>query len=115
MASGSIFGRYFMFWAKWQNQYLPQLLLRQKWLRVRPNLKIGDLVLMVDETSSRGHWPKAIVEVFPDDDGNVRDVIVRTSSRSFKRDVRNLVLLESQLDLSAGNKPVNVAAETEGQ
>ena len=40
---------------------------RHKWFAAVPSLKPGDLVLIVDESTKRGHWPKAIVkEVIPD-------------------------------------------------
>ena len=87
-----------VFWKRWIREYLPALQLKQKWLRPRPNLAVGDLVLVVDETSPRGHWPKAVVqEVFPDKHGIVRQVLVRTASSVLRRDVRKLCLLEGAL------------------
>ena len=59
-----------MFWKRWIREYIPVLQLKQKWLRPRPSLAVGDLVLVVDEASPRGFWPKGIVqEVFPDKHG----------------------------------------------
>ena len=64
----------------------------------RPSLAVGDLVLVVDEASPRGFWPKGIVqEVFPDKHGVVRQVLVRTASSALRRDVRKLRLLEGAL------------------
>ena len=75
------------------------LQLRQKWLRVRCNLAVGDLVLVVDGNTSRGHWPKGIVEeVFPDRDDVVLQVVVRTATARLRRDVRKLCLLEANLE-----------------
>ena len=77
---------------------LPLLQRRQKWLQPQRNLKVGDLVLVCDENSKRGAWPKAIVEeTFPDGDGTVRRVRVRvrTASTEYLRDVRKLCLLEA--------------------
>ena len=63
----------------------------------RPSLTGGDLVLVVDEASPRGFWPKGIVqEVFPDKHGVVRQVLIRTAS-VLRRDVRKLCLLEGAL------------------
>ena len=87
-----------VFWKRWIREYLPTLQLKQKWLRPRPNLAVGDVVLVVDEASPRGRWPKGIVqEVFPDKHGIVRHVLVRTASSVLRRDVRKLCLLEGTL------------------
>ena len=58
--------------------------------------KPGNLVLIVDESTKRGHWPKAVVkEVMPDSNHLVRRVRVRTADGSeFVRDIRKLCLLE---------------------
>ena len=86
-------------WKRWIREYLPSLQLKQKWLRQRPNLAVGDLVLVVDETSQCGRWPKGIVqEVFPDRYGTVRQVVVRTANSCLRRDVRKPCLLEGALD-----------------
>ena len=36
------------FWQHWVKEYLPMLQERQKWLKQRPNFKVGDLVIMKD-------------------------------------------------------------------
>ena len=42
---------------------------------------MGDLVLVVDEKVPRGHWPMGVIEeVYPDSNGHVRNVRVRTAS-----------------------------------
>lgn len=47
----------------------------------KENLKVGDLVLLVDVNYSRGEWPTArVVEVMPSSDGFVRTVKVKTVS-----------------------------------
>ena len=88
------------FWKRWLVEYLPLLQPRSKWFGTTDNLKCGDLVLMVDEQTSRGCWPKAIVvEVMPDKNNLVRRVKVRTSdNRLFVRDIRKLCLLEGCQD-----------------
>ncbi|XP_076825039.1 uncharacterized protein LOC143470665 [Clavelina lepadiformis] len=50
----------------------------------------------IDETTKRGHWPKARVEeTYPDKDGIVRRVQVKTADNRFMRDIRKLCLLEA--------------------
>ena len=84
------------FWQRWMKSYLPLLQRRQKWILPSRDLKKGDLVLVYDEHTRRGMWPKAIVEeTFPGPDGRVRVARVRTVNNTFKRDVRKLCLLEA--------------------
>ena len=64
---------------------------------------------MADKNTPRGQWPKALVEqVFPDSEGIVRQVVVRTADGIYRRDVRKLCLLEEQLlsGLQQRPKPV---------
>ena len=88
------------FWERWTNQYLPRLQPRHKCFGVIPSLKPGDLVLIVDASTKRGQWPKAIVkEVMPDNNHLVRRVRVRTADGSeFVRDIRKLCLLEGYVN-----------------
>ncbi|XP_077968087.1 uncharacterized protein LOC144422128 [Styela clava] len=83
------------FWKRWLKEYLPTLQLRQKWHKPVRNFAIGDIVLIVDEKTKRGFWPKGLIEeVFPDSDGHVRSVRVRTADSCYMRDIRKLCLLE---------------------
>jgi len=83
------------FWKHWVQEYLPMLQGRAKWNDRSDNLVLGDLVLMCDENLPRGKWPKALVtEVYPDDQGLVRHVKVRSAAGEYKRDVRKLCRLE---------------------
>lgn len=83
------------FWKRWIGEYLPTLQQRQKWRKRKRNVQVKDLVLMVDGGCPRGQWPLAVVEeVFPDDEGTVRQVVVRTRNGKFRRDVRKLCVLE---------------------
>ena len=86
------------FWQRWTREYLPTLQERQKWLQPKPNFKVGDLVLLADKNLSRGQWPKGLVEqTFPDSEGMVRQVVVRTANGAYRREIRKLCLLEEQL------------------
>ena len=86
------------FWQRWVKEYLPMLQERQKWLKQRPNVKVGDLVIMKDGHIPRGQWPKALVEeTLPDSDGVVRQVLVRSTNGIFRRDIRKPCLLEEEL------------------
>ena len=83
------------FWKRWLGEYLSTLQQRQKWLKPRKNLKVNDLVLMVDKRYPRGQWHKMVVqEVFGDKDGMVCQVVIRAKGSKFKRHVHELCLIE---------------------
>ena len=84
-----------VFWGRWKREYLPSLQERQKWFRPRRNFTVGDTVI-VDESTPRNVWPIGrITEVFPDRDGFVRRVRVKTKTSTLERPITKLCLLES--------------------
>ncbi len=59
-----------VFWRRWTQEYVTVMQERQKWSKARTNLKVGDIVVVVDPTSPRSSWPLArIVETKPDSNG----------------------------------------------
>ncbi|XP_071834278.1 uncharacterized protein [Apostichopus japonicus] len=83
------------FWRRWIREYLPLLQTRQKWNKEKRSLRVGDLVLMVNESLPRGKWSVGRVEqVFPDRFGRVRQVEIRVGSQYYKRPIVKLCLLE---------------------
>ena len=83
------------FWRRWIKEYLPLLQRRQKWLTQNPNMAVGDLVLLVDESTPRGQWAKGLVqEVFPDQKGIVRKAKIKTAAGIFCRNIQKLCMLE---------------------
>jgi hypothetical protein len=42
------------FWKRWRKEFLPSLNLRSKWFHLQRNLKVGDVVLVVDPNAKRG-------------------------------------------------------------
>ena len=67
-------------------EYLLGLQVRQKWCETyaRPNLKSGDLVLLVDENSPRGQWSLGrVLEATCGSDGlrQVRNCRIQTRGR----------------------------------
>ena len=70
-----------IFWKRWSKEYLLLLQGRQKWLRPRRNLAVGDIVLVSVENSHRNFWPLGrIVEVLRDKKGFVRRAKVSVKS-----------------------------------
>ena len=85
-----------VFWKRWTREYLPMLQERMKWRSFRRNLSVGDIVLVVDDSSPRCLWPLGrVLEVFPNKhDGCVRVARVKTKSGSLLRPISKLCLLE---------------------
>ena len=87
------------FWSKWKTEYLLLLQSRQKWTRPRRNVSVGDIVILVDESSPRNSWRLAkVIQVFPSKDGLVRKVQVRTSTSTgrpsvLERPIQKIVVL----------------------
>lgn len=66
------------FWGKWSSSYLQSLHSYQKWRLKGRNLKIGDLVLVLDKKVFPGKFLTGeILNIFPASDGNVRRVVVK--------------------------------------
>ena len=79
------------FWRRWVREYLPYLIHRQKWYQEKRNVKIDDIVLVVDETRPRSRWALGrVVQTFPDAGGFVRSVQVKTSGTTMKRPITKL-------------------------
>ncbi|XP_069139358.1 uncharacterized protein [Argopecten irradians] len=83
------------FWERWLAEYLPTLQLRKKWKTEKENFRIGDIVLVMDESTHRTNWPLGrVVETFPGKDCLVRSVKLKTKSTVLIRPVHKLCHLE---------------------
>ncbi|XP_055605529.1 uncharacterized protein LOC129753709 [Uranotaenia lowii] len=90
------------FWKKWISGYLPTIARRTKWFSdVRP-LKEGDLVVIVDETVRNGWLRGRIVKTYPDDEGQVRKVDIRTDIGILQRGAVKVALLDLKEEGKAG-------------
>ncbi|XP_071830327.1 uncharacterized protein [Apostichopus japonicus] len=88
------------FWKRWRRDYLSSFQERKKWVDRRPNLKIGNVVLLKDNQVSRNEWPLGIIDkVYPDADGSVRKIDVRVAkdgkAKVFLRPITQVILLLS--------------------
>ena len=83
------------FWDRWHLEYLRTLQQRNKWQKLRADLYVGQLVLMVDDGLPRDRWRIARVERVEPSASGVRRVHVRTAGgKCFERHTRMLVALE---------------------
>lgn len=79
------------FWRKWSKEYLSTLQHRNKWTSPKPNLKINDLVLLIDNNAPSLKWALGrVIQVFPGHDEMVRVVNVRTATGVYKRSVTEI-------------------------
>lgn len=89
------------FWKRWREEFLATLNTRKKWREAKENLRVGDVVLVVDQNAPRGKWHLGrIDEVFPGQDGQVRVVQVSTRGHKYIRPITRLC-------------PLNVSDHTE--
>ena len=76
--------------------FVPNLQPRGKWFKIRDNLKIGDIILVIDKDYPRSKWNMGLViQVYPGDDGLVRSAKVKTSFGTYDRPITKLTLLLS--------------------
>ena len=89
------------FWRRWIKEFLPVITRRCKWFTECEDIKVGDLVLVVGE-STRNQWIRGRVEeVFVGRDNRVRQAVVRTSTGVLRRPVVKLAVL----DILESSKP----------
>ena len=67
------------FWERWKREMLPLLHNRRKWLYPVTNLKVKDIVIVVDNKLPRGQWRFGkVIDVYPGSDGLVRTAKIGT-------------------------------------
>ena len=74
-----------LFWKHWIELYVPTLIKQQKWKQVQRDLKVGDVVLVLEASPGgfKDHFRLGrIHEVSPGQDGRVRKV--KVASKSYK-------------------------------
>ena len=67
------------FWNRFLREYIPNQQTRSKWNKTSENLKVNDLVWLLEDFTPRGLWHLAkVIEIYPGSDGVVRSVKLRT-------------------------------------
>jgi len=85
------------FWRRWSTEYLTSLQGRSKWATEAPNVKVNDMVVIIDNQSPPLAWRLGrILEVLPGNDGVVRVVRVLTCHGQITRPVAKIVVLPTQ-------------------
>jgi hypothetical protein len=85
------------FWNRWLREYAPHLTERRKWAENRPNVAVGDIVLVIESNTLRGQWPLGkVIEIMPSAADNVVRVVkvkLVNHKNPFIRPVTNLCVL----------------------
>ena len=72
---------------------------RQKWQKTKPNLKRGDAVLIVDESTPRSQWNLGkVASVCFDKYGVVQNVTVDIREREIRRPIHKLCMIVPKED-----------------
>ena len=83
------------FWDRWSKEYLITLHSRQKWRKSVPNLRVDQVVLLMEQTSPRDQWRMGVVESVRGDVNHVRSATVRLANgKRMERPSARLVGLE---------------------
>lgn len=84
------------FWKKWARDVLPHLVLRKKWHVRRRNVAVNDYVIVADSNAVREKWNAGrVLEVFPGEDGLVRNVRVKTATGTYTRPITKICVIYS--------------------
>jgi hypothetical protein len=82
------------YWRRWMKEYLPTLIERKKWEKTVRPIRVGDVVMIMDENSRRGDWLiGSVTKVFPGSDGVVRAATVKTERSELTRPVVKLCFI----------------------
>jgi len=80
---------------RFRNEYLGQLLLKNGKKKETRRIKIGDIVLVGDDTHRRIDWPLArVVDLIAGRDGQKRVCVLKTKNGLFKRPIQRIYPLE---------------------
>ncbi|KFM59639.1 hypothetical protein X975_06401, partial [Stegodyphus mimosarum] len=82
------------FCKSWTKAYLSSPKTRKKWKDTQPNMKIGDIVLLLDDGHLPGSWPVGqVVELHHVTGGLVRVATIKPKNSLFKRNIHKLASL----------------------
>ena len=82
-------------WKRWMKEYLPHIGSRKKWFLPTKNVRIGDVVVVIDPDAARREWKVGRIEqVYPGNDELVRVVDVKVGGRVLGRPITRISPLE---------------------
>ena len=82
------------FWKRWTRDVFPSLLPRKKWHAEKRNVQVDDFVIVKSRNAVRGQWSIGqIVNVYPGEDGKVRNVKVKTCAGEYRRPITKIAVI----------------------
>ena len=82
-------------WSRWLKEVVPKLNVRSKWHRREQNVKVGDVMIVLEKHTPRIRWPlERVKATYPGEDGVVRVVDIKINGKIYRRSVGRLVPLE---------------------
>ena len=86
-----------LFWTRWRKEYLPLLQKRHKWKTSKDNIRVDDVVLIVDGNVPRGKWLLGrVISLHRSKDEKVRSVDVKVSGNILKRPIAKLCIVHRE-------------------
>ncbi|XP_070527750.1 uncharacterized protein [Cardiocondyla obscurior] len=93
------------FWKRWSTECLQRYQAKSKWHHPSHVLKVGSMVLVIDERYPPGKWPLArVTQVHPGNDGLIRVVTLKTASSEFKRPITKVCILPMDANKNSSTK-----------
>ena len=85
-------------WSHWMREYLTSIGSRQNRFLPTENIKVGDMILVIEPDVPRRHWKLGRIEaVYPGREGLVRVVHLRTGGVVKRRPISKLSPLEAEV------------------
>ena len=82
------------FWKRWTRDVFPSLFPRKKWNAEKRNVQVDDFVIVQTPNAIRGNRNIGrIANVYPGQDGKVRNVRVKTGTEEYDRPVTKIVVV----------------------
>ena len=95
------------FWHRWSTEYIRILKNTNKRIRDQENIQVGDIILVKDSSIFQNTWPQGrIMETYPEPDGRVRVVLVKTAKSLLRCSICKLVLLLKESDKDEQSPPL---------
>ena len=96
------------FWTRWTRDVFPLLVPRRKWYSEKRNVQVDDIVIVQDGTAIRGKWKVGrVIDVYPENDGKVRNVKVKTASGKYSRPVQKVAVIHPAESKKEGRESVS--------
>ena len=83
------------FWQQWIVEYPRSIVTRTKWHHKKQNFLVDDVILLIEDSTPRQHWPLVrVIRAFADQHGAVRSVEVTVSyGKTLKRPIHKICFL----------------------